>query len=176
MGVVTTSFRMDTPSGIEVGADGAVRILRVTGRGTHLNSPLLKRFARQALEQKLSLHFDLGACTYMDSTFLGMLAGLAVKAREGGLPRILVLQASPRVRDLMENLGIDRLFDFAKGLFKEGASLQPLDPRIISSAEKSRDVLDAHRTLVSVSPANEVKFRDVIALLEEEIARTPPSL
>ena len=135
MGAVTTSFRMDIPSGIEVGADGAVRILRVTGRGTHLNSPLLKRFARRVLEQKLSLQLDLGGCTYMDSTFLGMLAGLAVKAREGGLPRIRVLQASPRVRDLMENLGIDRLFDFAKGLFKE----PPSNPSIPGSSALPRN-------------------------------------
>lgn len=166
---------MDTPSGIEVGATGTVRILRVTGRGTHLNSPLLKRFARRALEQKLSLHFDLGACTYMDSTFLGMLAGLAVRAREGGLPRIRILQVGQRVRELMENLGIDLLFDFDGSAPEAGASLRPLDARAVSPAEKSRDVLDAHRTLVSVSPANEVKFRDVIALLEEEVARTPPS-
>lgn len=166
---------MDNPSGIEVGAYGAVRILRVTGRGTHLNSPLLKRYARRAIEQKLSLHLELGGCTYMDSTFLGMLAGLAVRSREGGLPRIRILAVGQRVRELMENLGIDRLFDFAAGTPSSSAALHPLEGPSPTVAEKSRDVLDAHRTLVAVAPANEVKFRDVITLLEEEVARTPPS-
>jgi anti-anti-sigma regulatory factor len=165
---------MESPSGIEVGVAGPVRIVRVTGRGTHLNSSLLKRYARQAIEQKFPLHLELGGCVYMDSTFLGMLAGLAVRSREKGLPRVRVLAAGARVRDLMANLGIDRLFDFDAAPAPGAPALQPLEGPAPAPADKARDVLDAHRALAAADPSNAVKFRDVIAMLEEEVSRPPP--
>ncbi|MCC7519843.1 MAG: STAS domain-containing protein [Verrucomicrobiae bacterium] len=165
---------METPSGIEVGVDGPRRIIRVTGGGTHLNSSLLKRYACRALQQKCALIFELGGCTYMDSTFLGMLAGLALRCREGGQSRIRVLAASLRVRELMENLGIVCFFDFGSGSETAGLGLHPLEDATPAPSEKTREVLEAHRTLAAVAPANEMKFRDVIALLEEELAAKSP--
>jgi len=166
--------RMDSPSGIEIGIAGAERILRVTGRGTHLNSPLLRRYARQAIEQKLALLFDLGGCTYMDSTFLGMLAGLAMRCRESGRPRIRVLAANPRVREMMEDLGIDRFFDFDLRATPAAEEMRPLEGPAPSGPEKAREVLEAHRALTAAAPDNAIKFRDVIALIEEELGQAPP--
>lgn len=166
---------MDSPSGIEIGIAGAARILRVTGRGTHLNSPLLRRYARQAIEQELSLLFDLGGCTYMDSTFLGVLAGLATRCRESGRPRIRVLAANPRVREMMADLGIDRFFDFDARVPSVADGMRPLEGPAPSSAEKAREMLEAHRALAAAAPDNAIKFRDVIALIEEELGETPTS-
>jgi hypothetical protein len=58
---------------------------------------------------------DLGACTYLDSTFLGILLGLGLKLREGGNGLLNILNASPRNLELLRNLGLDRLINVAGG-------------------------------------------------------------
>jgi hypothetical protein len=56
---------------------------------------------------------DLGACTYLDSTFLGILLGLGLKLREAGSGLLNILNASPRNLELLRNLGLDRLINVA---------------------------------------------------------------
>ena len=58
-------------------------------------------------------HFvvDLNSCTVMDSTFMGTLAGIALRLREFGNGSLLVRNANERNWDLLQNLGLNNLFD-----------------------------------------------------------------
>ncbi len=165
----------DSSSGIEVGELQGAATVRVVGKGTHLNSHLLKEYATHVLEKKGSpFQLDLSACSYMDSTFLGMLAGMGVRHCQNQSPPIRIIGISPRVRGMMEGLGIDHLFEMVEGPAPT-APLRPLDNRPAASDQKSRDMLEAHETLVSVSSSNEAKFRDVIALLRESTSKSGSS-
>ncbi len=159
-------------SGILVGQKGNVTVVRIMGKGTHLNSHYLKQFLLQGIGEKpRAIHIDLSQCNYLDSTFLGMLAGLGCKMKERSLPSIRLINGTERIIGMLEGLGIDRLFE----LVKEQAAadgLKELKTASLSLEERSREMLEAHEKLVEVSPQNEVKFRDVIALLHE---KTPPS-
>ena len=64
----------------------------------------------------------MGACTYLDSTFLGILLGLGLKLREAGNGLLNILNASPRNLELLRNLGLDRLISI------DGESLPSDEP------------------------------------------------
>jgi anti-anti-sigma regulatory factor len=53
---------------------------------------------------------DLKECSGSDSTFMGALAGIALRARELGSGSLHVLNAPPEQEKQLRNLGLDRLF------------------------------------------------------------------
>lgn len=162
----------DALSGIQVGEDGAVTLVRVQGKGTHLNSHLLKQFLTQCLEvNKTVFHIDLASCTYMDSTFLGTLAGLGCKVKERAPGPIRLLNATDRVKGMIEDLGIDHLFEMAKDAASAPA-LNTLPVGEPNKGAKTQEMLAAHEKLVELSKANEAKFRDVIVILQEKVRKT----
>ncbi len=116
---------------------------------------------------------DLANCELMDSTFMGTMAGIALRLREMGSGGLTVLRANERNSSLLENLGLDHLFSqsLPEGVsdpaLDEAAEVLPTGP--VSGPDDQRaTMIDAHETLVEVSPANEAKFRDVIELLKQE--------
>lgn len=158
-------------SGILVGKQGDITFVRIDGKGTHLNSHLLKQYLLQCLDEKLHRFcIELSQCTYMDSTFLGTLAGIGIKAKQRGLPSIQLLNPTERAQNMLEGLGIDHLFEVvAQKAIME--SLTPLDGTDLNRQQKAQEMLDAHAKLVEISPTNEAKFRDVIAILREKVEK-----
>jgi len=103
-------------SKILVARSGDLGFVKVVGRGSFQNSGCLKAFYLQLLKEGVGRFvIDLGACTYLDSTFLGILLGLGLKLRESGEGLLNILNASPRNLELLRNLGLDRLINVAGG-------------------------------------------------------------
>jgi len=103
-------------SKILVARSGDLGFVKVVGRGSFQNSGCLKAFYLQLLKEGVSRFIiDLGACTYLDSTFLGILLGLGLKLRETGKGLLHVLNASTRNLELLRNLGLDRLIQVSGG-------------------------------------------------------------
>lgn len=124
---------------------------------------------------------DLSECLLMDSTFLGVLAGLGLKLNNhnpvpaqgsngNGHHAIELLNPSPRISDLLENLGITHLFDISRGPLTTECLVQ-LDHSPTSSdrREVQKTCLEAHQTLMDVNPANVPKFKDVAQFLAEDL-------
>jgi anti-sigma B factor antagonist len=160
-------------SGIQAGEDNGLVVVRILGKGTHQNSHFLKKYLNHCLEQKKGkIQIDLSACTYMDSTFLGTLAGLGGKMKEKGLPPITLANATERVHGMIDALGIGLLFEMKQtGAPVADGKLEDLQKTAVSQDVKAREMLEAHQKLVEVSRENEAKFKDVIALLREEVSK-----
>ncbi len=120
---------------------------------------------------------DLAECQLMDSTFLGVLAGLGLKfseERNGDGPSTLeLLNPSDRIFDLIENLGIDHLFQIHKGSAEPTGELNPVEKSatVPDRRETTRTCLEAHRLLMEINPANVSKFKDVTKFLEEDLKK-----
>ena len=117
---------------------------------------------------------DLRDCPVMDSTFMGTLAGIALRLREIGQGTLHVTNLNERNGDLLRNLGLDQLFvvDLC-GIAPDGAN-QPVTP-INSDPGSDREaqaqtMLDAHEALVEASPENLTKFKDVLEYLKQDLA------
>src|SRR5436309_9211646 len=118
---------------------------------------------------------DLTECPLMDSTFLGVLAGLGLKFGQeksvNGAARIELLNPNPRICDLLENLCIAHLFSVLRGTAPGADHLQPVAQAASNPdrQEVSRTCLEAHKLLMDINPANVPKFKDVTRFLEEDL-------
>jgi anti-sigma B factor antagonist len=152
--------------------------LKIAGAANFTASGHFKRVVLELAERGLRcFQVDLSECLNMDSTFLGMLAGLASQLalrRSGDQTPNLVLQGpNQRVVDHLENLGILNLFTLSRQADFPPLTLAPL-PAVAtppSPLEMSRDALEAHQTLMHLNPANIPKFKDVVQFLAEDISR-----
>lgn len=158
---------MSTTANLLVGTLDNTAWVKVEGRGSFQISAGLKDFFRTMMERGFrKFAVDLKSCELMDSTFMGTLAGLALKLRESGGGSLRVVNASPRNRELLAGLGLDHLFEVhAGGSGPAPAVLQPVEPA--SQADQRQVVLDAHEALAAADAANAVKFQDVIEFLKK---------
>lgn len=167
---------------IVVGVFPGFSWIRCEGKGSFLNSTDVKSFGddRVADGEKL-LVVDLGACTGMDSTFMGTMAGLAARiaAKSGGV--LQVADAGERNRQSLEDLGLDFLMeidppaaDWRERVDEVRSALKPQGKQgALPSLDRARHVLDAHKTLSRVNEANAREFDTVVKTLEDQVSEKP---
>ena len=145
--------------------------LKVEGRGTFQNSSGVKEFVKQMiLRGHRDFVVDLDSCELMDSTFMGTLAGLALRLREIGQGKLRTVNVNDRNTDLLENLGLDQLFSVERE-FREPAPASLEKTEAVSNvAEQKIVVRAAHEALVKADSHNSAKFKDVIEYLRQELA------
>lgn len=152
--------------------------VRICGRANFASSVDFRRLIKGLREQgNHRFRLDLCDCLIMDSTFLGVLARLALDARdaaEADAPKAFeLINPSDRVAGLLDNLGVLELFKVTEG---EGLSNEQLEsvaegPKP-SKEEAARNSIAAHETLIEINPENEAKFKDVIKFLAEDLKRS----
>jgi anti-anti-sigma factor len=107
---------VNTAPSILVGTAGKTVWVRVEGKGSFLNSTGLKEFAKEMINRgHREFVIDLKSCPVMDSTFMGTLAGVALRLREIGQGQLRVVKLNERNRNLLSNLGLDQLFTIEGG-------------------------------------------------------------
>jgi anti-sigma B factor antagonist len=147
--------------------------IRIEGRASFQNSPSLNEFFNTLVAQgRTRFVIDFQSCTSMDSTFLGVLAGVALQLRKQPTPGSLVLcRLGERNLELVRNLGLHRLLtvDTATSAVSTGAlSVLPNLPAQ-GELESARSVLAAHENLVAADAANQAKFQDVLSFLKSRV-------
>jgi anti-sigma B factor antagonist len=170
---------------ITVGVFEGFSWIRCEGKGSFINSPLMKSFAEERVAGgETLLVVDLGACAGMDSTFMGTLAGIATRLAAGKSAGVLhVAEASERNRRSLEDLGLDHLLEIDppaavwRGRVEAvRASLRPpLPAGALVPVERARHVLEAHQILSGLSESNADEFKDVVRTLENELGSRPPA-
>jgi anti-sigma B factor antagonist len=157
---------------ILVGTSDRTVCVRVEGKGSFLNSTGLKEFAKEMTNRGYrDFVIDLKNCPVMDSTFMGTLAGVALRLRELGQGQIRVVNLNERNFDLLGNLGLDQLFtiDGDNGDAGAAAPKQPLPSGPVDKNAQAQTMLDAHTELVEANPQNAAKFKDVIEYLKQDL-------
>jgi anti-anti-sigma regulatory factor len=149
--------------------------VKIAGRANFTSSPDFKTLLAE-LAQKGFGHFiiDLSECVLMDSTFLGVLSGFGLKLNPSGSPDksgVELLNPNARVHELLENLGAIHLFKIISDDLKLTDDVKTCTPESInpSREEITRTSLEAHQTLMAVSPENYARFKDVAQFLAEDL-------
>jgi anti-sigma B factor antagonist len=160
------------PARISVWVGEQLACIKIVGRANFTSSIDFKALFDELLQRGCRCFvLDLSECVLMDSTFLGVLAGFGLKLSNGngGQPQkgIELLNPSARINELLDTLGVLHLFKTIQGTFSPPVESQPIDraPANPSKAELSRTCIEAHQTLMDISPANVPKFKDVTQLL-----------
>ena len=170
-------------SSIQVGVNGSVVWVRVAGRGSFLNSGSLKEFAREMVNRGYrEFVFDLEECVMMDSTFMGTMAGMALRLKELGEGSLHVIHCGERSRELLSGLGLDQIFDIQV----DGAEAPPCealtqtngDPAEKATTAKREQVgtmIEAHEALCQAAPKNLTRFKDVLEYLKQDLQHESPA-
>jgi anti-sigma B factor antagonist len=154
--------------------------IRCVGKGSFLTSPIMKSFGDERIAHgERCLVVDLGACTGMDSTFMGTLAGLAARLSVAENGVLQVADPGERNRRSLEDLGLDFLIeidppaaDWRGRVDEVRMNLKPCRGGA-DQGSQARHVLEAHQVLSQTNDSNARKFATVVDLLEEELAEKP---
>jgi len=177
---------MSTPpppeDGIDVAVTSEFSVARVRGRGSFKTSGALKRFISSTAERSANpVLIDFQDCIGLDSTFMGVMAGLSFKLKQLERPRLQLVNLSERNNKLIHVLGLHHLVDISAngvlpGAYSEflagGGPLDRLERPEEDRKDTARLMLEAHQTLVDISEDNRPKFQDVLTYLREELGET----
>lgn len=171
---VVSPLRVSTTSSVLVGCHGQIVWVKIKGRGSFQNSAGLKEYVgRMVRRGHRDFVVDLEDCEQMDSTFMGTLAGVALRLREIGQGGLRAINVNERNAGLLCSLGLDQIFSVeeAGGGLSAPIAAEPLHSPASDASDavdQQKTVLEAHEALVEVDSANEVKFHDVLEFLRQE--------
>lgn len=146
--------------------------LKIIGRANYLNCAPLNDFFNNIMKKRgITIMVDLEECTGMDSTFLGILAGVALEfKKQENANTIYLTNVSNRNLESIENLGLNLILKVnpTANSFSPSNNLLSLS---FDAKEKSNPVtiLKAHQNLIQAEPSNLYKFQDVISFLKKQI-------
>lgn len=162
--------------------------VRVQGRGSFHISPALKKFADSAMRRGCRVFvIDMETCAAMDSTFMGVIAGIAMRLRR--IPdrgETFLVNLDTKNAGLLETLGLANVLHLLRapltdeqrqklGLPRDEETMERLEPEKDSRTETARTMLAAHENLVAVSQDNLPRFQDVLTYLRNDIRRDEDS-
>lgn len=137
-------------------------------------SPILKTWADAQLSAGTKhVVIDLEVCTGMDSTFMGTIAGIAMRlVKADGVLEIVA--ASDKNRQSLEDLGLGSLMRINPKEATWTANLETIrgslvEQGLVSSNDRTQHVFDAHKTLCDADDSNNTKFSSVLDCLEAEL-------
>lgn len=152
--------------------------MKIAGRANFTSSIDFKALFDELLAKQYAWFvLDLTDCVLMDSTFLGVLAGLGLKVngpQADHTTRTLELfNPNVRIQELLENLGVLHLFKISQGQIKfpeitESREVTPANP---SHEEAKLTCLEAHQILMEINPENVSKFKELTQFLAEDLKK-----
>lgn len=165
-----------SPPSLSVWVNDDFACVKIAGRAACPGSVDFRRLML-ALREKGYGRFvlDLTQCQLMDSTFLGVMAWLVIQFGESGPgrppARIELLNPSPRITELLDNLGVAHLFQIVTGPALADGEAKAVAPGTADRAEISRTSLEAHQLLCRLDPKNAARFKDVCEFLKEDLEK-----
>jgi anti-sigma B factor antagonist len=155
-----------------------VVIVRVVGRATLDLSPQLKILANYMNNKDFSPNYimDLEECTTMDSTFMGVLATMAMHQIACRKDRLMVINANTTTRRQMDTLGLKHVLTIRQAANEPAPIPDPIDFKMAEPVEVSRleqiaHMIESHEALIDMYSGNKMKFDGVLQLLNQSLNR-----
>ena len=166
---------------ILVTVDGDTAFIKVEGKGTYTVAPELKKFCFDQISRGVcNVILDMNDCATMDSTFMGVMAGVAMRLRDLSEHTFMVINLTPKTKDLLEVLGLSNLIDC---YLKEEVADEVLDKlsdqenfeggdelnAVKDKAVTAKVMLKAHHDLIKAD--NNKKFYEILLLNKFELEK-----
>jgi len=114
-----------------------------------------------------SVWVDLCEAEGIDSTTLGVLARLALTVKEKFGFQPAIYSCDPGINRLLKSVAFHRLFELHEESCSDPEDIAEIP--VVKGSEESvkQKVIEAHRTLMSISEENRVRFKDLMTALEQ---------
>lgn len=145
--------------------------VKVIGRATFECVAPLRSLASELDKSEFKqVDVDLSDCQGMDSTYMGILAMMALRAKKIKAV-ISIYNASELNRNLLYGLGLKRLFQFTEGVVEMGECSSGKGNAPTDQITHATTVLEAHKTLMNVDQENVGKFEKVVDFVQKDLDR-----
>ena len=109
---------------------------------------------------------DLTETEGIDSTSLGLIAKLAVKAQQRNIAPPMLVSTNPDVTSILLSMGFDHIF-----LLLDRLPTSPCDLKQLPLVQESEHliaqrIIEAHKVLMDLNDTNRQAFKDLVSTLE----------
>jgi anti-anti-sigma factor len=140
---------------------GEVRLTLCSSLDTHIEKIL-------SSDQCDHVLVDLTEATCLDSTTFGLIAKLAIRAKNKGFPAPVLVSTHADVTKTLLSMGFDHIFVLLESLSQTECELQQI-PVVQESVEATQlRVINAHKLLMSLNDSNYEAFNNLINVLERK--------
>ena len=156
----------------EVAVGARAIYVRVHGLGSMTNCLCVRDFLDDMLSSNRGfIVFDLDDCTGMDSTFMGVMAGVATFHVDDHPAGVAVVNAGKPLVKLLRSVGLNELVFIEPDSF----DIPDLEFHVLeekaTEEERLKLIRSAHEHLINISDENEKLFGGLIRTLEAEMKK-----
>lgn len=116
------------------------------------------------------MYIDLSACSYMDSTFMGLLVGFNKRLARLGAGKLRVVKPTNPARDLLTGLGLVSLIEI---IDQDISFPEDMDDIIKTRTTGADVVLKTHENLMELSDENAKRFATLHSVLKSQAGNEP---
>ncbi len=156
---------------LEVARSGTAIYARVVGLGMATVGIDFWDFSEEMVKQGFNRFIvDLSQCRSMDSTFMGVLVGIAESPKVKAGEAVMVINPNDHHMKLMDGLGLPKMISIRSGRTElPEIEMRRLDAFPRTSEERILKIRDVHARLVALDRRNEEKFKLFLKLLDQEL-------
>jgi len=146
--------------------------VKITGLASMNNSMSLLELCLALLDSGYGeVIFDLGKCEGMDSTFLGVMAGIATHGPDRKGPTVTVINCGSECLSSMEIVGLTKFVQMkADPIPTLEVEFFRLDEEEVPDVDRVRFIKEAHEQLILVDKRNRELFGPLLRMLSDELA------
>lgn len=154
---------------IAVASDEGTYAIRMTGDVRMVLCLSFDKFIQSMFADPAfdSVVFDLTHADAVDSTTLGLMAKIALKCRQVGVPKPVLIAESRGMVHLLETMGFEEIFVISQGHQNNMIDTKRLDCEEGSEDNFKQRVIDAHKVLMSLNDHNQQAFKELVENLEK---------
>lgn len=116
--------------------------------------------------------FDLRQCEGMDSTFLGVIAGIATHGPDRKGPTVTVVNCGTECMNSLEIVGLTKFVQIKTDpVATPDVEMFRLDEEEIPDVDRVRFIKEAHEQLTLIDQRNRDLFGPLLRMLSDELAR-----
>lgn len=143
-------------------------VIKIKGNANYLRAPEFDQFLKSTLDTCKRYCILFEECTGLDSTCLGILAGLLLRLKKiDGVCFFCGLK--PRQLECVKMVGLDKLAQIIDKIDTETSDEDLTQICSTNQAALSSElILEAHKFLLEIDARNKMQFKDVVSLLEEK--------
>jgi anti-anti-sigma regulatory factor len=161
----------ESPTALKVAPTQTGCCIRVEGQGTIRQSPAARGVAERTLacDASATVVFDLSACDYLDSTFLGCLMDLYRTFGRGTPGRYQIAASVDRRKKLFGPTHLDRLIPMLDASPAVCGAWVDVRCEEIDKKAMLRHVMECHRALAEVESPMRGAFARIAEQIEKEL-------
>ena len=150
-------------------------VIRVEGEGTMGQSPAAREVALNTLgaDANAVVVFDLSACEYLDSTFLGCLMDVYRRFGRSAPQRYFIAASAEQRKKLLGPTHIDRLIPTLDAAPPPCGPWVAVRTQSLNSRDLTKHVLECHQALADSDCPMRGVFAKIVTHLERELAKQP---